>query len=227
MGGKKQYIPKVLKEQIWLKYMGNCCRKQCPCCKNNEISAFYFQCGHIISENSGGQVSSDNLVPICGQCNSSMYKTNMFIFMKKMGFSTDEIALIRYGTTIVPEMVNVQPIIQSKIQPKVQPIVQPNVQPDDKNNIKVKHEIKTPNLQEVIEKKIQKDNVEVKEKPMERQIDSKNNNSNVSWCKKADCITGSCKKNGPYENKQKKKYFKYRWSCCGSQAESPDHHNEI
>ena len=44
-----------------------------------------FQCGHIISEFNGGDITLDNLIPLCSLCNSSMGKTNMGEFMTKHG----------------------------------------------------------------------------------------------------------------------------------------------
>ena len=245
MGRAKEYIPKILKEQVWLKYMGNFCRKQCPCCKNNIISSFYFNCGHIVSERFGGVVSIDNLVPICGQCNSSMYTKNLFTFMKELGFLTDEIALIRYGTKILPKTAygptddNTDTGTGIKFPVPV---------PDNKNDHGFENEIKPKNFQKVYQKESQKEEVKIKTEiktEVKTEVKTKvkividsikkiasfpqpiDNNSHVSWCEKADCITGLCKKNGPYENKQKKEYFKYKWSCCGSQAQSPDYHTKF
>jgi 5-methylcytosine-specific restriction endonuclease McrA len=70
---KKGKIPKALREQVWLKDMGQVFQGKCKVvwCQNN-ISAFDFQCGHNIPESKGGQTSLDNLIPICGRCNISM-----------------------------------------------------------------------------------------------------------------------------------------------------------
>ena len=70
---KKGKIPKALREQVWLKDMGQIFQGKCKVvwCQNN-ISAFDFQCGHNIPESKGGQTTLDNLIPICGRCNISM-----------------------------------------------------------------------------------------------------------------------------------------------------------
>ena len=70
---KKGKIPKALREQVWLKNMGQTFQGKCRVtwCHNN-ISVFDFQCGHNIPESKGGHTSLDNLVPICGRCNISM-----------------------------------------------------------------------------------------------------------------------------------------------------------
>jgi hypothetical protein len=70
---KKGKIPKALREQVWLKDMGQVFQGKCKVtwCQNN-ISAFDFQCGHNIPESKGGETTLDNLVSICGRCNISM-----------------------------------------------------------------------------------------------------------------------------------------------------------
>ena len=53
------------------------------CCKSSKISQLNFHCGHIISDKKGGEITVDNLRPICNQCNSSMGTMNMNEFIKK------------------------------------------------------------------------------------------------------------------------------------------------
>lgn len=45
-----------------------------------------FECGHVVSEKDGGNMSVDNLKPICGQCNRSMGSQNMNDYVKKCNF---------------------------------------------------------------------------------------------------------------------------------------------
>jgi hypothetical protein len=82
----KKSIPKKIKQLVWNKYIGE---KNgvgvCLCCNTTEISQMNFQCGHIISEYNGGDVTLDNLIPICSLCNTSMGKMNMDDFIKKHG----------------------------------------------------------------------------------------------------------------------------------------------
>jgi 5-methylcytosine-specific restriction endonuclease McrA len=70
---KKSKIPKALREQVWLRYIGERFDSKCKVvwCKNR-INVFDFQCGHNIPESKGGQTTLDNLVPICSRCNISM-----------------------------------------------------------------------------------------------------------------------------------------------------------
>ena len=80
----KKNIPKTLKKMVWDKYIGpDIGKTKCMCCKHQEIRQIEFHCGHIIAEVNGGNTSIDNLRPICAQCNLSMGKMNMDIFMKK------------------------------------------------------------------------------------------------------------------------------------------------
>ena len=69
----KQKIPKAVREQLWLRDMGRIFEGKCKTawCKNT-VSLFDFQCGHNIPESKGGPLTLENLVVICGRCNTSM-----------------------------------------------------------------------------------------------------------------------------------------------------------
>jgi len=69
----KDKIPKAVREQVWIHYLGNICQAKCPViwCKNR-ISAFDFHVGHNIPESRGGTLDIKNLRPICARCNLSM-----------------------------------------------------------------------------------------------------------------------------------------------------------
>jgi len=58
---------------------------KCFCCGFTQISQSNFHCGHIESENTGGELVLENLRPICGGCNSSMNDANMIKFMDGQG----------------------------------------------------------------------------------------------------------------------------------------------
>jgi HNH endonuclease len=70
---RKSPIPKALREQVWLKYVGKEYSTKCKTtwCENN-INVFDFQCGHNIPESKGGPTTIENLLPICSRCNLSM-----------------------------------------------------------------------------------------------------------------------------------------------------------
>ena len=66
-------IPRALREQVWLQYLGKKYETDCYIrwCKNN-INVFDFHVGHNIPESKGGLTVLENLRPICSRCNLSM-----------------------------------------------------------------------------------------------------------------------------------------------------------
>lgn len=80
---RKLQIPNALKVACWNKYVGEDVGKtDCMCCKSNKILQHTFHCGHIIPESMGGELTLENLRPICSVCNYSMRTTNMRDFAK-------------------------------------------------------------------------------------------------------------------------------------------------
>lgn len=80
---KKKRISATLKRLVWNYWIGEEIGKsKCLCCKITDITAFSFNCGHIIAESKGGETILSNLKPICQNCNSSMASMNMDDFMK-------------------------------------------------------------------------------------------------------------------------------------------------
>lgn len=69
----KATIPKALREQVWLLYIGPQFESRCKVvwC-TNKINVFDYQCGHNIPESKGGKTNIGNLIPICSRCNTSM-----------------------------------------------------------------------------------------------------------------------------------------------------------
>lgn len=70
---KKKNIPKAVREQTWLKYVGEKFQTKCLIvwCKN-QMTLFDFHVGHDIPESKGGTLEISNLRPICSRCNLSM-----------------------------------------------------------------------------------------------------------------------------------------------------------
>jgi 5-methylcytosine-specific restriction endonuclease McrA len=69
----KQKIPKAIREQVWLTYIGK--RFENKCCVvwcSNVITPFTYEVGHNIPESKGGSTMIDNLRPICRSCNGSL-----------------------------------------------------------------------------------------------------------------------------------------------------------
>ena len=69
----KENIPRAVREQVWLTYVGPHFKTKClvEWCKN-EITVFEFHTGHNIPEKNGGTLDLANLRPICSRCNLSM-----------------------------------------------------------------------------------------------------------------------------------------------------------
>jgi hypothetical protein len=84
---RKQYIPKIVKTQVWENYIGKGIgHSSCMCCKIEIITPFNYHCGHVISEANNGDISIYNLRPVCAGCNLSMGKKDMRDFMKKCNY---------------------------------------------------------------------------------------------------------------------------------------------
>ena len=84
---KRKYIKKsisaTMRRKVWDEYIGKKIGEaKCLCCKMTDITQLTFQCGHIIPECKGGELTLSNLRPICSNCNSSMASMNMDDFMK-------------------------------------------------------------------------------------------------------------------------------------------------
>jgi hypothetical protein len=90
---KRKAIPSAVRNNVWNVYIGTAEKEgTCFCCKTERISCANFQCGHVESHAEGGEVTIQNLRPVCAQCNQSMGKTNMIDFMKKYGFDQLEVS---------------------------------------------------------------------------------------------------------------------------------------
>jgi hypothetical protein len=75
---RRKQIPKHVKTLVWNKYVGEeAATAVCTCCRATQISVRNFHCGHVISEAAGGNVTLNNLRPICAACNASMGTRSM------------------------------------------------------------------------------------------------------------------------------------------------------
>lgn len=54
----------------------------CYVCQS-DIHILNFECGHIVSYADGGSLTVDNLLPICGSCNKSMGKRNLYEYKRE------------------------------------------------------------------------------------------------------------------------------------------------
>jgi hypothetical protein len=84
-------IPKIKKQEIWNKYIGEKFKSKCLCCNLNDITPFDFECGHILAKSKGGELTHENLRPICRKCNQSMGNENMIDFMKKLKYDISKL----------------------------------------------------------------------------------------------------------------------------------------
>jgi hypothetical protein len=70
-------ISKAMKKRVWEKCVDN----MCEICED-EIDQYNFEAGHIISRALGGQVSIENLIPICFDCNRGMGTRNAYEYKR-------------------------------------------------------------------------------------------------------------------------------------------------
>lgn len=68
----RKTLGKPLRDQVWLKYMGNKAQGKCYCCRIRMIHVTDFQVGHNKAVAKGGKNNISNLRPICGPCNRGM-----------------------------------------------------------------------------------------------------------------------------------------------------------
>lgn len=83
---KKQSISKSTKKASWEMHSNRQYDIKCCCCNYEYINPNSCSYGHIVSEYNGGSIKLYNIIPICYNCNSSMGKVNMHVFMLKNGY---------------------------------------------------------------------------------------------------------------------------------------------
>lgn len=85
----KQKIPKALREQVWLKYIGKLYEHKCYInwCKNT-ITVYDYEVSHNIPESKGGKTVLENLRPCCSRCNKSMSNIYTIDEFNKLGNTT-------------------------------------------------------------------------------------------------------------------------------------------
>ena len=84
----RKSIPLTLKMKVWDTYIGGKVGMDfCFICKLSPIRQISFHAGHVISSKNGGDITVENLRPICQTCNCSMGSQNMYDFIKEYGFA--------------------------------------------------------------------------------------------------------------------------------------------
>jgi hypothetical protein len=79
----KLVIPKKVRSACWMMHVGDTLEGKCYSCKCS-ILFTNFAAGHIQSEYDGGQITADNLRPICKECNSSCGVMNLDLFKRSL-----------------------------------------------------------------------------------------------------------------------------------------------
>jgi len=81
---RRKKAPKQIKTLVWNKYIGSdVAEAPCVSCRTAKISNRSFHCGHVIAESKGGDMTINNLRPICADCNGSMGTRSMNEFTKE------------------------------------------------------------------------------------------------------------------------------------------------
>lgn len=79
----RKTVPPPLKLKLWSTYNGTSIEGKCFCCQR-PITPFDFHIGHVIAHSQGGDISLENLRPICVTCNTSMGAENLFEFKARL-----------------------------------------------------------------------------------------------------------------------------------------------
>jgi hypothetical protein len=109
---KKDAIPKILKDLCWYTWVGKTVASHtCLCCERMEIRMNSFECGHVLAEAKGGQLSVENLRPICGGCNRSMGSENLEDFKRRCGFGE----LVKSPCVVNENTATINPIAMDKV----------------------------------------------------------------------------------------------------------------
>ena len=75
---RRKNIPKHIKTLVWNKYLGvDKAEAKCISCRQERIDVRNFHCGHVVAEANGGDLTINNLRPICAPCNLSMGTRSM------------------------------------------------------------------------------------------------------------------------------------------------------
>ncbi len=77
------HISHAMRVQVWNYWIGLEIGKTfCLLCQRNIITQLEFICGHVLAKSRGGEISIENLRPICFWCNCSMGTHHMYNFAK-------------------------------------------------------------------------------------------------------------------------------------------------
>lgn len=81
---RSRKVPPQLRRLVWETYMIDSKSAYGPCTVcSNEIHILSFECGHVISHANGGELTLENLRPVCGSCNKSMGKMDLWEYKER------------------------------------------------------------------------------------------------------------------------------------------------
>ena len=80
---KKKAIPKKIRDAVWVKYHGEKDEGICYCC-SKRVERYHagWQCSHVHSEATGGEISVENLRVNCQGCNLSAGDQNLYAYIR-------------------------------------------------------------------------------------------------------------------------------------------------
>ena len=85
---KRKHASKCIRREVWNHYIGEeHGTHACFCCDITVMSQFLFEVGHVVSVHNNGDLSIENLRPICSLCNKSMGTRNMLEFIKEQNLA--------------------------------------------------------------------------------------------------------------------------------------------
>ena len=116
MKSAKAAIPRALKNEVWITYVGKAFDAKCNVswCTTT-ITPFTFEAGHNIPESKGGATTIANLRPICSQCNKSMGCTfTIDEFSAKFDGGRYHVSACNTVPNTVPNTVSTQPTKSEK-----------------------------------------------------------------------------------------------------------------
>ena len=113
---RRKSIDPYLRKKVWNTYIGQVMNAKCFCCWKNEITPFTycntFQAGHIKSHAHGGRDTIDNLLPICRDCNLTMFVDDWDDYIERH----THLPLRTYGANPPKKVIWATIIIQSLVR---------------------------------------------------------------------------------------------------------------
>lgn len=85
MQRKRKALPKALRREVWIQFIGNQMTGVCFVCERAPIQYDgNVEYGHVIAVACGGPDTVENLRPVCASCNRSMGKENLLSYKARL-----------------------------------------------------------------------------------------------------------------------------------------------